>query len=58
MEPGGQRGQGPFWDVVAGRVAPPPAAALLGWKLVDVDPERGTIEVAFEIDDRSSTPWV
>src|SRR5260370_2450142 len=29
-----------------GRVAPPPAAALLGWELVAVDAEAGTIEVA------------
>jgi uncharacterized protein (TIGR00369 family) len=39
--------EGPFWDVMEGRVAPPPAATLLGWKLVAVDPEAGTIEVAF-----------
>jgi hypothetical protein len=37
---------GPFWDVMEGRVAPPPAAALLGWELVSVDPDAGTIEVA------------
>jgi len=30
-----------------GRAAPPPAAVLLGWELVSVDPEAGTIEVAF-----------
>ena len=41
------RREGPFWDVVAGRVAPPPAPALLGWKPLAVDPEAGTIEVAF-----------
>jgi uncharacterized protein (TIGR00369 family) len=39
--------EGPFWDVMEGRVAPPPAAVLLGWELVAVDPEAGTIEVAF-----------
>jgi uncharacterized protein (TIGR00369 family) len=39
--------QGPFWDVMAGRVDPPPAAALLGWELLAVDPDAGTIEVAF-----------
>ena len=39
--------EGPFWDVVAGRVTPPPAPALLGWEPVAVDPEAGTIEVAF-----------
>jgi hypothetical protein len=39
--------EGPFWDVMEGRAAPPPVAALLGWELVAVDPEAGTIEVAF-----------
>ena len=41
------RREGPFWDVMEGRVAPPPAAGLLGWQLMTVDPEAGTIEVAF-----------
>jgi uncharacterized protein (TIGR00369 family) len=36
-----------FWDLMGGRAAPPPAAALVGWELVSVDPEAGTIEVAF-----------
>ena len=39
--------EGPFWDVMEGRAAPPPAAVLLGWELIAVDPEAGTIEVAF-----------
>ena len=39
--------QGVFWDMLAGRSAPPPAAATLGWELVEVDPDAGTIEVAF-----------
>ena len=39
--------QGPFWDVMEGRATPPPAAALLGWEPVTIDPEAGTIEVAF-----------
>jgi uncharacterized protein (TIGR00369 family) len=39
--------KGPFWDVMEGREAPPPAAVLLGWELVSIDPEAGTIEVAF-----------
>jgi hypothetical protein len=26
--------EGPFWDVMQGRAAPPPAATLLGWELV------------------------
>lgn len=39
--------EGPFWDVLAGRRDPPPAAVLLGWKLVRVDPDAETIEVSF-----------
>jgi uncharacterized protein (TIGR00369 family) len=39
--------QGLFWDVLEGRRDPPPAAVLLGWKLVAVDPDAGTIEVSF-----------
>jgi uncharacterized protein (TIGR00369 family) len=39
---------GPFWDVLAGRLPPPPAAATLGWQLVRVAPERGEIEVRFD----------
>ena len=39
--------EGPFWDVMEGRAAPPPSAVLLGWELVSIDPDAGTIEVAF-----------
>ena len=39
---------GPFWDALAGRVPPPPAAVTLGWELIAVDPERGEIEVRFQ----------
>jgi uncharacterized protein (TIGR00369 family) len=39
--------EGPFWDIVEGRAEPPSAATTLGWKLIGVDPEAGTIEIAF-----------
>ncbi|MGH9112899.1 MAG: PaaI family thioesterase [Acidimicrobiales bacterium] len=39
--------EGPFWDAMAGRAALPPAAATLGWELIAIDPDQGTIEVAF-----------
>jgi uncharacterized protein (TIGR00369 family) len=39
---------GPFWDAVAGRVPPPPAAKTLGWEILQVDAELGTIRVAFQ----------
>jgi uncharacterized protein (TIGR00369 family) len=48
--------KGPFWDVMEGRRDPPPAAALLGWKLVSIDPEAGTIEVAFTATDQFLNP--
>jgi uncharacterized protein (TIGR00369 family) len=39
--------EGPFWEAVEGRVPIPPAARTLGWELVTINPEDGTIEVAF-----------
>jgi uncharacterized protein (TIGR00369 family) len=48
--------EGPFWDVIEGRAALPPAAELLGWELVAVDPEAGTIEVAFTATERFLNP--
>jgi uncharacterized protein (TIGR00369 family) len=39
--------EGPFWDVLEGRLPAPPAAATLGWELSEVAPERGEIEVHF-----------
>ncbi len=47
---------GPFWDVVEGRAAPPPAAQLLGFELLAVDPDAGTIEVAFRATDQMRNP--
>jgi uncharacterized protein (TIGR00369 family) len=38
---------GPFWDAIEGRAPMPASAATLGWELVAVSPEDGTIEVAF-----------
>jgi uncharacterized protein (TIGR00369 family) len=48
--------EGPFWDAVQGRSELPPAAVTLGWELVEVDPDAGTIEVAFTADDRFLNP--
>ncbi|MDR8409530.1 PaaI family thioesterase [Nonomuraea sp. 3-1Str] len=48
--------RGPIWDVITGRVPPSPAAATLGWELIAVDPEQGTIEVAFEAGERFANP--
>ena len=47
---------GPFWDFVEGRADPPPIAALLGFRIVAVDPEEATIEVAFTATDQFRNP--
>jgi uncharacterized protein (TIGR00369 family) len=39
--------KGYFWEVMEGRRPPPPAAALLGFELLDIDEEKGTIRVRF-----------
>ena len=39
---------GYFWDVMEGRRPVPPAAALLGFELLEIDPEQGTIRVKFQ----------
>jgi uncharacterized protein (TIGR00369 family) len=41
---------------MAGRVPPPPAAKLLGFELVSVDPQAGTIEVAFTASEQFLNP--
>jgi uncharacterized protein (TIGR00369 family) len=48
--------RGPFWDIVAGRRDPPSVAVLLGWDLVAVDPDAGTIEVSFTATDQFLNP--
>ena len=46
--PEGPTREGPFWDAMEGRTTPPPAAVTLGFKLLEIDPHRGTIRVQFE----------
>jgi uncharacterized protein (TIGR00369 family) len=48
--------EGPFWDVMEGRKQAPAAATTLGWELVAVDPDAGTIEVSFTATDRFLNP--
>lgn len=38
---------GPFWDAIEGRAPMPRAAATLGLEPIHVNPEAGTIELAF-----------
>jgi uncharacterized protein (TIGR00369 family) len=48
--------EGPFWDAMEGRVELTPAAKTLGFQLLSVDPEAGTIEVAFTAKDSFLNP--
>jgi acyl-coenzyme A thioesterase PaaI-like protein len=48
--------EGPFWDAMEGRAPLPPAAVTLGWELVSVSPEDGTIEVAFTASEAFLNP--
>lgn len=47
MEETPAAGRGLFWDFMEGRRPPPPSAVLLGFKLLDVNPEQGTIRAQF-----------
>jgi uncharacterized protein (TIGR00369 family) len=47
---------GPFWDALAGRAPMPPAAVTVGWELIEVNPEHGTIEVAFVATEAFTNP--
>ncbi|BBO80797.1 phenylacetic acid degradation protein [Desulfosarcina ovata subsp. sediminis] len=40
--------RGIFWDIIEGRTPQPPSHKLLGWKLINVNPDDGTIEIEFE----------
>jgi uncharacterized protein (TIGR00369 family) len=48
--------EGPFWDAMAGRGPMPPSSVLLGWELVSVAPDAGTIEVAFTATEQFLNP--
>lgn len=48
--------KGPFWDVVEGRVPRPAVAELLGWNLIAVDPDAGTIELEFTATEQFLNP--
>lgn len=48
--------RGPFWDVLDRRAPMPEAARLLGWELLSIDPEAGTIDVAFEATTQFTNP--
>jgi len=37
-----------FWDMVKGNLSGHPTSKLLGWKCLNIDTEKGTIEVEFQ----------
>ena len=41
-------GESPFWAAARGEIPPPPAAKLLGWKVLEAEPGSGRIRVQFE----------
>ena len=47
---------GLFWQVARGELPRPPAADTLGWELLAIDPDAGTIEVAFAATDAFLNP--
>ena len=48
--------EGAFWDFLAGRGPGSPVARLLGWELIDVDPEAMTLEVGFTATEQFLNP--
>jgi uncharacterized protein (TIGR00369 family) len=40
--------ESPFWAAARGEISPPPAAKLLGWKVLEAVPGSGQIRVQFE----------
>jgi uncharacterized protein (TIGR00369 family) len=48
--------KGFFWDVMEGRKPPPPAAALLGFQLLEIDGAKGTIRVRFTAKPEFTNP--
>jgi uncharacterized protein (TIGR00369 family) len=48
--------RGFLWDAINGKVPPSPAASLMGWNLRAIDPDVGTIEVGFSMDERFTNP--
>lgn len=46
-----------FWDVLEGRTSSPPAAQVLGGNPQEIDPEQGTLKVAFEAKPEFLNPF-
>jgi acyl-coenzyme A thioesterase PaaI-like protein len=48
--------ESPFWAAVRGEIPPPPAAKLLGWKVLEAEPGSGRIRVQFEATNEFTNP--
>ena len=48
--------ESPFWAVARGDIPPPPAAKLLGWKVLEAEPGSGRIRVQFEATQDFTNP--
>jgi uncharacterized protein (TIGR00369 family) len=49
-------GESPFWAAARGEIPPPPAAKLLGWKVLEAEPGSGRIRVQFEATREFTNP--
>jgi uncharacterized protein (TIGR00369 family) len=49
-------GESPFWAAARGEIPPPPAAKLLGWKVLAAKPGSGRIRVQFEATQDFTNP--
>jgi uncharacterized protein (TIGR00369 family) len=56
MTSDGAAREGPFWDIVEGRAPRPSAAVTLGFEVVAVDPDAGTIITSFVVGDEFLNP--
>jgi uncharacterized protein (TIGR00369 family) len=48
--------ESPFWAAARGEIPPPPAAQLLGWKVLEAEPGSGRIRVQFEATPAFANP--
>jgi len=48
--------ENPFWAAARGDVQPPPSAALLGWRVLEAEPDSGHVRVRFEAKREFTNP--
>jgi uncharacterized protein (TIGR00369 family) len=48
--------ESPFWAAARGEIPPPPAAKLLGWKVLEAKPGSGRIRVQFQASHEFTNP--